>query len=86
MLIWTFKLSWSLYYITLVFYLEYIKNGKIIKGKSRGLMVKAEDSQLSGCGLKSRRLILDGVSKITMKKRNKGCQMGHTKKVFFLMV
>ncbi len=31
-------------------------------GKSRGLVVKGEDSQLSGCGFESRRRILDGVS------------------------
>jgi hypothetical protein len=30
-------------------------------GKSRGLVVKAEDSQLSGCGFEPLRRILDGV-------------------------
>ncbi len=41
-------------------------------------MVKAEDSQLSGCGFKSRGRILDGVSKASyyIGKRNKGSQMG----------
>ena len=49
-------------------------------------MVKAEDSQLSGCGFKSRGRILDGVSKASyyIGKRNKGSQMGHIKKIFFL--
>ncbi len=31
-------------------------------GESRGLVVKGEDSQLSGCGFESRLRILDGVS------------------------
>jgi hypothetical protein len=31
-------------------------------GESRGLVVKGEDSQLSGCGFETRRRILDGVS------------------------
>ncbi len=31
-------------------------------GESRGLVVKGEDSQLSGCWFKPRRCILDGVS------------------------
>ncbi len=31
-------------------------------GESRGLVVKAEDSQLSGCGFKPWHCILDGVS------------------------
>jgi hypothetical protein len=41
-------------------------------------VVKAEDSQLSGCGFKSRRRLLDGVSKASyyIGKRNKGSQMG----------
>ncbi len=33
-------------------------------GESCGLVVKAEDSQLSGCGFKPRRRILDGVRKL----------------------
>ncbi len=47
-------------------------------------MVKAEDSQLSGCGFESRHRILDGVSKASyyIGKRNKGSQMGHTKKKY----
>ncbi len=51
-------------------------------GESRGLVVKGEDSQLSGCGFESRRRILDGVSEASyyIGKRNKGSQMGHTKK------
>jgi hypothetical protein len=60
---------------------------KIIRGESRGKVVKAEDSQLSGCGFKPPRRILDGVSEasyyklqLKKKKRNKGSQMGHTKK------
>jgi hypothetical protein len=32
-------------------------------GESRGLVVKAEDSQLSGCGFEPWHCILDGVSK-----------------------
>ncbi len=31
------------------------------------LVVKAEDSQLSGCGFKPRRCIMDGVSKASCK-------------------
>jgi hypothetical protein len=55
-------------------------------GESRGLVVKAEDSQLSGCGFEPRRRILDGGSKasyykLQWKKRNKNSQMGHTKKI-----
>ena len=48
------------------------------------LVVKAEDSQLSGCGFKPRRRTLDGVSKASyyIGKRNKGSRMGHTKKIF----
>ncbi len=34
-------------------------------GESRGLVVKAEDSQLSGCGFEPLRRILDGVSKVS---------------------
>ncbi len=55
------------------------------EGESRGLVVKGEDSQLGGCGFEPRRRILDGVSKASFyngKKRNKGSQMGHTKKIF----
>ncbi len=46
-------------------------------------MVKGEDSQLSGCGFKSRRCILDGVSKASyyIEKGNKGSQMGHQKNI-----
>ena len=46
-------------------------------------MVEAEDSQLSGCGYKPLRGILDGVSEASYyigKKRNIVSQMGHTKK------
>ncbi len=45
-------------------------------------MVKGEDSKLSGCGFESLRRILDSVSKASyyIGKRNKGSQMGHTKK------
>ncbi len=53
-------------------------------GQSRGLVVKGEDSQLSGCGFESRRRIQDGVSEASyyyIGKRNKGSQMGHTKKL-----
>ncbi len=47
-------------------------------------MVKGEDSQLIGCGFKSWRLILDGVSKASyyIEKGNKGSQIGHTNKIF----
>jgi hypothetical protein len=43
-------------------------------------VIKGEDSQLSGCGFKSRHRILDGVSKASyyIEKGNKGSQMGHT--------
>ncbi len=51
-------------------------------GESRGLVVKGNDSQLSGCGFESRHRILDGVSKASyyFGKRNKGSRIGHTKK------
>jgi hypothetical protein len=53
-------------------------------GESRGLVVKAEDSQLSGCGFKPWRRILDGVTEASyyVGKRNKGSQMGQTKKIY----
>ncbi len=38
------------------------------RGESRGLVVKAEDSQLSGCRFKPRRRVLDGVSKASYYK------------------
>jgi hypothetical protein len=55
----------------------------LVYGESRGLVVKGEDSQLSGCGFESWRRILDGVIKASyyIQKRNKGCKMGHTKKI-----
>jgi len=45
-------------------------------------VVKAEDSQLSGCGFKPPRCVLDGVSEASyyIGKRNKGSQMEYTKK------
>ena len=48
-------------------------------------MVKGEDSQLSGCGFKSWRRILNGVSEASyyIEKRNKCSQMGHTEKKIF---
>jgi hypothetical protein len=51
-------------------------------GESRGLVVKGEDSQLSGCGFESRRCILDGVSEASYynEKGNKGSQIRQTKK------
>ncbi len=57
------------------------KNSWIL-GESCGLVVKGEDSQLSGCWFESQRRILDGVSEASyyIGKRNKGSQMGHTKK------
>ncbi len=52
--------------------------------RSRGLVVKADDLQSRGCGFEPRRRILDGMQAklaIALKiKRNKGSQMGHTKK------
>ncbi len=39
-----------------------------VLGESRGLVVKAEGSQLSGCGFKPRRRILNGVSKASYYK------------------
>ncbi len=48
-------------------------------------MVKADDLQSRGCGFEPRRRILDGMQAklaIALKiKRNKGSQMGHTKKI-----
>ncbi len=54
----------------------------IIKLESWSRVVKAEDSQLSGCVFKSWRRILDGVSKTSyyIGKINKGSKMGNTKK------
>jgi hypothetical protein len=53
-------------------------------GESRGLVVKDEDTQQSGCAFESQRRILVGVSEASYYngKRNKGSQMGHTKKYF----
>ncbi len=53
--------------------------------ESRGLVVKAEDSQLSGCGFEPRRRILDGVSeasyyKLQWKKEIKVAKWGTPKK------
>ena len=55
--------------------------------ESRGLVVKAEDSQLSGCGFEPRRRILDGVSeasyyKLQWKKEIKVAKWGTPKKIF----
>ncbi len=56
-----------------------------MKARSRGLEVKADDSQSRGCGFR----ILDGMQAklpIALKmKRNKGSQMGHTKNFFFFL-
>jgi hypothetical protein len=51
-----------------------------------GLVVREEDSRPRGRGFESRR-ILDDVSDASYyiyieKKKNKGSQMGHTKKIF----
>ncbi len=49
-------------------------------------MVQADDSQSRYCGFEPQPRILDGMQAklaITLKiKRNKGSQMGHTKKIF----
>jgi hypothetical protein len=49
-------------------------------------VVKADDSQSRDCGFEPRRRILDGMQAklaIALKiNRNKGSQMGHTKKIF----
>jgi len=54
--------------------------------RSRGLVVKADNLQSRGCGFEPRRRILDGMQAklaIALKiKRNKGSQMGHTKKKY----
>jgi hypothetical protein len=58
------------------------ENGEKNWARSRGLAVRAEDSRLRCRGFKSCR-ILDGLLAITYtlrKKKNKGTQMGHTKK------
>ncbi len=59
----------SLMYLQLLNY--YVKHN--IEDESRGLVVKAEDSQLSGCAFKPWSRILDGVSKASyyIGKRNK---------------
>jgi hypothetical protein len=48
-------------------------------------VLKAEDSQLSGCGVEPQCRKLDGVSKASycFAKRNKGSQIGQTKKYIF---
>ncbi len=55
--------------------------------RSRGLVVKADDSQSRGCGFEPQRPILVGMQgKLAIAlniKRNKGSQMGHTKKKYF---
>ena len=43
-------------------------NKYLILGESHGLVVKAEDSQLSSCGFKRRRCILDGVREASYYK------------------
>ena len=52
------------------------------KAKSRGLVVKAEDSQLRGCGFEPWRGILDGVSyyKLQWKNEIKVAKRGTPKK------
>ena len=55
---------------------------------SHGLVVKAEDSQLSGCRLEPRRRILDGVSKASYyigKKEIKVAKWG-TPKNFIILI
>jgi hypothetical protein len=55
--------------------------------RSHGLVVKREDSQLSGCGFESWRCILDSCQRsITIEKlmKNTGSQMGHPKKKIIL--
>ncbi len=52
--------------------------------ESRGLVVKGGDSQLSGCGFKSRHCILDGVSKASWyigKREIKVAKWGTPKKL-----
>ncbi len=52
-------------------------------GESRGLVVKPEDSQLSGCGLEPLHRILDGVAKLTITtEKRKVVKWGTPKKVF----
>ncbi len=57
-------------------------NKKFKEARSHGLVVKGEDSQLSGCGFESWHCILDGCKRLLQLKinENKGSQMGHTKK------
>jgi hypothetical protein len=55
-------------------------------GESRGLVVKAEDSQLSGCGFKPWHCILDGVSeagyyKLQWKNEIKVAKWAHQKNI-----
>ncbi len=56
------------------------------QGEKPGLVVRAEDSRPRGRGFESRR-ILDGCKRfasyyIKEKLKNKGSQMGHTKKKY----
>ena len=56
-------------------------------GESRGLVVKGEDSQLSGCGFEPRRRILDGVSEASfyiVKREIKVAKWGTPKKIFYI--
>ncbi len=52
--------------------------------RSHGLIVKGEDSQLSGCGFESWHRILDGCKQCWLLQlkinENKGSQIGQTKK------
>jgi hypothetical protein len=54
--------------------------------RNHDLVVKAGDSQLSGCGLESWQFILDGCKQCLLlqlkNNKNKGSQMGHTKKIY----
>ncbi len=47
---------------------------------SHGHLVKVEDSQLSGCGFKSRHWIKDGASDLLTITLEKSSQMGYSKK------
>jgi len=66
---------------------EIDKNIKFIcLARSHDLLVYAVDSQLSGCGLASWHRIMDSSKRCYLlqlkNNKNKGSQMGHTKKIY----
>jgi hypothetical protein len=60
----------------------------VLKGESHGLVVKADSSRSRGHGFEPQHRILDGCKRCQLfhniiheNNKNKGSQMGHTKKI-----